>query len=302
MNAHAWDNGGDGNEAPGVVRCHEHGLPAVRAESEHGSVLVYRQGAHVAAYRPAAGPALLWLSAQSRFALGSAIRGGIPLCFPWFGAHRAESSFAAHGFARTSDFAYGGSELGSGGELRLSFALSSDDRTRALWPAEFVARYVVTLGARLGLHFEVENRGREAIEYEEALHSYFVVSNVQKIAISGLAGARYADKVSGSEVVQAEAELGIAGETDRVYDSAARCTLLDPLLDRRITVDKVGSATTVVWNPWVDKARRLSDFGDDEYLGMVCIESANTHEARVRLAPGEAHTLAVHLESSPLSG
>ncbi len=296
MSEHTW---GEGSEAPGVVRCTERGLPAVRAESSHGALLVFRQGAHVAEYRPAQAPAVLWVSQHSRFAPGSAIRGGVPICFPWFGAHVEKPSLPAHGFARTSEFEYAGSVLVAD-RLVLTFELESDQRTRELWPADFRVRYVVTLGERLTLALTVENRGVTPIEYEEALHTYFAVSDVRSISIEGLAGARYTDKVSGNDAVQSETDLRISAETDRVYASAAPCTLLDPGLGRCITVDKSGSQTTVVWNPWLDKARRLSDFGDDEYPSMVCVESANTHGARVRLFPGQAHELVVSLESAPL--
>jgi glucose-6-phosphate 1-epimerase len=252
--------------------------------------------AHVVSYEPVGQSPVLWLSRESRFAAGAAIRGGVPLCFPWFGAHASDSKLPAHGFARTREFRYLGSRSEQG-VTRLSFELAADDATRALWPHEFVARHHVALGAELTLEFEVENRGLGSFEFEEALHSYFAVEDARRVRVEGLSGASYADKVAGTRAVQREAQVTVEGELDRVYDSAATCVLHDGER-RRIAIEKSGSATTVVWNPWIDKARRMSDFGDDEYLAMLCVESANTGRAKVSLAPGERHALRVSFHSS----
>ncbi|HEV8246113.1 MAG TPA: D-hexose-6-phosphate mutarotase [Polyangiaceae bacterium] len=297
MSGHSW---GEGDEAPGVQRCHERGLEAVRVVSASGSLLVFRQGAHVAEYQPGSGPGLLWLSSKSRFERGAAIRGGVPICFPWFGAHPSDPKLPAHGFARTSLFAYLGSQALTNERIALSFELCADQTSRALWPADFRARLRVTLGDALELEFSVRNTGPRELDYEEALHTYFSVGDVRQIAIHGLLGAPYADKVTGTSSVQDVERLTIASETDRVYESTKVCRLVDPGLSQQVVVDKNGSATTVVWNPLIEKARRLSDFADDEYLGMVCIESANTHGARIVLAPGQEHSLFVRLCREPL--
>ncbi len=291
---HSWPGA---EEAPGVVRCHEHGLEAVRAENSHGSLLVFRQGAQLVDWVPTGKPPVLWLSKQSRFEAGVAIRGGVPICFPWFGANTTDSKLPAHGFARTRAFRYLGSSLVPGG-TRLSFELTADDATRALWPFEFAACLHVNLGRELGLELAVENQDRRELDFEEALHTYFCVGDVRKASIEGLQGARYTDKVSGSSALEREPELSITAETDRVYQSSAACRLLDAAGGRQILVEKSGSASTVIWNPWIDKARRLSDFGDDEYGGMLCIESANTGDGRIRLAPGESHRLQVTISTT----
>ena len=151
------------------------------------------------------------------------------------------------------------------------------------------------------MELEVENRDQHEFEFEQALHSYFAVGDVRQVAIEGLEGARYADKVAGKSELQREPVLTIAAETDRVYESSAACRLMDGALGRTIIIDKSGSATTVVWNPWIDKARRMSDFGDDEYKTMVCVESANTGPARVELEPGASHTVSFSLAARELS-
>ena len=290
---HSWPGT---EEAPGVVRCHEHGLEAVRAINAHGSLLVFCHGAQLVDYTPEGRAPVLWLSRQSRFENGVAIRGGVPICFPWFGAHASDPKKPAHGFARTRPFRYLGSSL-TLGTTKVSFELVADEATRALWPFEFRACLHAVLGPELVVEFEVENRDQRELDFEEALHTYFSVGDIGQVALEGLEGAGYADKVAGMSALQRESRLTFTSETDRVYQSSAPCRVVDGARGREIVVDKSGSATTVVWNPWIEKARRMSDFGDDEYTAMLCVESANTGDARVRLAPGEKHTLRVTISS-----
>ncbi len=123
------------------------------------------------------------------------------------------------------------------------------------------------------------------------LHSYLSVSDVRNVELVGLAGAAYDDKVSGAHACpQGEGALRFVAETDRVYDSSARVSVLDLAHKRRLVIDKTRSATTVVWNPWLDKAQRMSDFGDDEWPGMLCVEAGNAGPHRVKLTPASRHT------------
>jgi len=251
---------------------------------------VYLHGAHVAAFKTQEHGELLWLSREAVYGGGKAIRGGVPICFPWFGAHPSEPSFPAHGFARTRAFAFEGSE--ERGDLVIAeLSLTSDAETRKLFPHDFRARLRVSVGRELGLAFEVENTSPDELDYELALHTYLRVTDVRHIELRGLAGASYDDKVSGARSCrEGDAPLRFSGETDRVYESTARVTIEDPLRQRRLFVDKTASRTTVVWNPWSDKAKRLSDFGDDEWPEMVCVEAANASPHAVRLPPEARHT------------
>jgi glucose-6-phosphate 1-epimerase len=169
--------------------------------------------------------------------------------------------------------------------------LADTPETRAAFPHGFVARLELRVGRSLSLAFEVENTGAEPLAYELALHTYLGVSDVRQVEVRGLQGARYDDKVSGAAgVIEGSAPLRFVGETDRVYDSTSRVIVSDPGLQRRLTVDKTHSSTTVVWNPWIDKAKRMSDFGDEEWPQMLCIEAANTGPRRIQLAPAARHT------------
>ncbi len=251
-----------------------------------GTVTAYAHGAHVTSWIPAGEPDLLWMSARSAFDSAAPLRGGIPICLPWFGAGRSGALAPMHGFARVTSWRLVGSDDSS-----LAFELSSADVDDGLWPYPFTATYRISVDASLTLELTMRNDGTEPFAFEEALHTYFTVGDVSRASIEGLDGASYLDKVSGQSGVRQSGAVTFAAETDRVYDSAADVTIVDPVLGRRITVRKSGSASTVVWNPWVAKAAAMADFGDDEWPGMLCVETANVLGSAVELAAGQSHAL-----------
>ena len=279
---------------PGVERITTRGLASVRVRTPEATGLVFLQGAHVAEWVPAGQAPVIWMSEQAEYKPGKALRGGIPICFPWFGAHAERQDFPAHGFARTREFSYLGAALDESGRTELSFLLASDAASQALFPHAFEAGLRVAFGRTLGLEFWVTNNDAHAFSFEEALHSYFRVADVQSAAIIGLAGSVYRDKVRGmAELTETATELRLTGETDRVYASAATCTIVDSKAARAIQVEKSNSQTTVIWNPWAARAAQMPDFGGDAWPGMLCVESANVAGARLTLAPGDTHRLRV---------
>jgi glucose-6-phosphate 1-epimerase len=277
-----------------------HGFKALRLKACGSEALVYLHGAHVASFRTKEHGELLWLSDKAAYAADKAIRGGIPICFPWFGAHPTQPAFPAHGFARTCEFRFEGcAEHGDNVVCELS--LASSPETLALFPHPFQARVRLSVGRELSLAFEVENPGDDAFDYELALHSYLGVSDARQIELSGLEGASYDDKVTGVRGnVEGSAPLRFNGETDRVYDSTARVTLRDPARNRRLIVDKTASRTTVVWNPWIDKSARMADFTDNAWPNMVCIEAANASPHAIHLPPQSRHTTTAILSAETL--
>lgn len=287
---------------PGVEQVITRGLSSVRVRTPHASGLVFLQGGHVAEWAPVGQSPVIWMSERAEYKPGKALRGGIPICFPWFGAHAERPDFPAHGFARTREFSYQGALLDDGGRVVLSFLLESDAATRALFPHAFEARLRVAFGQTLSLEFSVTNKGASPFGFEEALHSYFHVVDVRSAAIVGLAGSVYRDKVQGmAELTESAPVLQLTGETDRVYSSSAPCTIVDAQAGRALRVDKSNSQTTVVWNPWAKRAAQMADFGADAWPGMLCVESANVAGARVTLAPGETHRLGVTVAVSHIA-
>ena len=229
------------------------------------------------------------MSAQSDFEAGKPIRGGVPVCFPWFGAGHTGALQPGHGFARITAW-----ELvehsHEGGGLRVEYRLGNDlTGDQPDWPYQYEARMVVLFSDRgLSLELTVENKDEQEFTYEEALHTYLAVDDVKNVKISGLDGARYLDKVAVDWATQ-EGDVTITEETDRVYNSTGAVTVDDGV--RKLKITKEGSANTVVWNPWIDKSAAMPDFGDDEWPGMICIEAANALDDAITLQPGETHTL-----------
>lgn len=281
-------------ELPGVERVQDHGRPALRVTSKSASGLVYLQGAHVAAWQPAGSEPVIYMSENAGYAAGKALRGGIPICFPWFGPHAEHPEYPAHGFARTRDFEYRGARRAKSGATELEFALPSDDQTRTFFPYAFGATLRVAFGKKLELAFSVTNHDAQPFSFEEALHSYFCVADVTRVSLRGLEGARYVDKVREQGVfTEGPQEVRFVAETDRVYESAATCTIVDNVAKRSLVIEKENSGATVVWNPWRERATQLSDLGAAAWSTMLCVESANVGKTRVTLAPGETHRLAV---------
>jgi D-hexose-6-phosphate mutarotase len=269
------------------------GLPRLVVSSPLGAGEIYLHGAHVTAWQPAGAAPVIWMSRESQFAADKPIRGGVPICFPWFGAHATDTSAPMHGFARLRDWSFAGAG-DRGGEVHLTFSLRSDGVSRrSAWPHDFAAEFRVVMGRGLAMALDVTNAGPTPVRFEAALHTYFDVAEIQRVAVTGLEGVEYLDKVRDfARTTEGQAPIRFTGETDRVYlETEATVVIHDEQRKRRIEIAKSGSRSTVVWNPWIGRAKAIADFGDDEWPGMLCIETANVRDAAVELEPGSHHTM-----------
>lgn len=280
---------------PGIANFHTtpDGLTRLRINTALATAEITLEGAHITQFQPAGAEPVLFLSRSSYFAPGKPIRGGVPICFPWFGGRAGRPDSPAHGFARLRKWEVESLAAAESGSVTAVFRLASDDDTRAQWPHDFIARLRVEISQQLTMTLAVENTGDAPLRFEEALHTYFAVSDVREVSVTGLEGAAYLDKTDGLQRKQLGAEpLRIVAETDRVFPATtATCIIDDPDLKRRIIVEKSGSQTTVVWNPWIAKAAAMPDFGDTEWPQMLCIETANTGTDAITLAPGFGHAM-----------
>jgi glucose-6-phosphate 1-epimerase len=269
-------------------------LPYVEISTAAATAAVFFQGAQITRWTPAGcDQSVLFLSADTYSRAGKAIRGGVPICFPWFGDHPTDAKAPAHGFVRAADWRLVEAAETANGTVTLAFALERAAGGHPLWPHAFRITHRLSIGATLTMTLEVENTGDRPFVFEEALHSYFAVADVERVAVSGLEQTEYLDKVSNfSRRLQGVEPVRFTGETDRVYlDTTRTCRIDDPAGNRAVTVAKSNSRSTVVWNPWIERAHDLADFGDDEWRRMVCIETANVRDAAVRLEPGERHRM-----------
>ena len=279
-----------------AFRAGEAGLPIAALANRYGACEVSLYGGHVLSYRPTGHGPVLFLSKKSLFEPGKAIRGGIPLCWPWFGPG-ADASLPTHGFARLHQWDLRATEYSDDAtELRLS--LVDSELTRRSWPFAFELNLHVKLDQRLSLELTTVNRDTKPFAVSKAFHPYFLVRDIRDVTVLGLDQAPFVDRLSGRTDKQ-EGPLTIRAETDRIYTpSATECVLHDAGLGRAIALVFAGTRNLVVWNPWIDKARAMADFGDDEYARMLCVEPAIPANAAVTLAPGEQHTLSFSLQST----
>ncbi len=271
------------------------GLPYFELRREGSVAHVYPHGGHVARYQPAGQAPVLWLSQQSWFERGKPIRGGVPVCWPWFGAHPSDAALPSHGMARQSEWT-----------PRASSATDESTSISLLCPAaaEFGAalELLVVLDDALSITLTTVNTSPAPFPLTEALHTYFAVSDISNVSITGLEGQRYIDSLESDRPVREQnGPITFAAETDRIYiDTTEECVIHDAGLKRRLHVGKTGSRSTVVWNPWLAKAARMPDFGDREHPEMVCVETANCGPNALELAPGEKHAIRARIQVASL--
>jgi D-hexose-6-phosphate mutarotase len=266
----------------------------VDVSSQHSRASIVMQGAHLIHWQPVdCGNPVIWLSQDARFVRGKSIRGGIPVCWPWFGPHESEAHFPAHGYARTVDWELLSSKLADDERVELQFRLIDNDHSRSLWPYACECRLHFIIGKTLKVSLTTDNQDKQAFVLGEALHTYFAISDIEHVQLTGLGDCAYYDKVADNRGRQ-QGAIRFGGETDRVYmNTGASCVIEDADWQRNIIINKSASQSTVVWNPWQAKAEDMGDLGRDGWRRMLCVESANAMDNRLTLAPGESHTLLV---------
>jgi glucose-6-phosphate 1-epimerase len=277
------------HEIPGVARFESGngGLTKIVVTAPSGAhAEMYLHGAHVTHFQPAGQQPVLWMSKASLFEPNKPIRGGVPICFPWFGPREGDSKAPAHGFARLLEWSVESIVKKSNGDVTVTLALNAAEG--------FALKYAVTVGKTLELRLDVQNLSAQQVKFEEALHTYLAVGDIKQVSVEGLStGSKYIDKVGGINTrEQSDPVIRFTGETDRVYlDTTSTCVVNDPSMRRKIEIAKSGSNATVVWNPWMNKAKAMPDFGDDEWPGMVCIETVNAAKNAVELVAGATHSM-----------
>ena len=281
------------------------GMPRARISSPVCHAELYLQGAHLTQWQPAGQAPVLFLSDRSAFTPGKAIRGGIPVIFPWFGAPESSpvhppAGSGSHGYARVWPWTLRFAAV-AGNDLHLSLTLDHNDRLHALGFDFLQLGLDLILGETLTVRLSAANTasGPEARPFliEEALHAYLQVGDIHQVSIEGLVGTEYLDKPDGfRRKTQTDPEIRFTGEIDRPYlNTTAPVTLMDPALGRRLVLTKTNSHTTVIWNPAAELTAKLPDLAPDGWEHFACMETANAAENAVMLEPGQAYTMTMHL-------
>lgn len=265
------------------------GLPVAEIHTPLANARVALQGAQVLTWQPAGAKPVVWVSKAAVFEPGKGVRGGVPVCWPWFGAREG---LPAHGFVRTRLWQVRAASQDSAGQVELRLGIQDNVATRALWDFAFDLELVVTVGQTLGMTLVTRNTGTQAFTLTSALHTYFCVGDIGQTTVLGLDGCDYLDKVQNGVHASQTGAVAFTGETDRVYvNTTAPCVIEDAAWGRRIHVAKQGSASTVVWNPWSEREKAFTDMASGEYREMVCVETCNAGPDQVTLAAAGMHAL-----------
>ena len=282
---------------PGVLvfRATTSGLSYAAITTPQATATVYIQGAHLAAWQPAGQKPVIFLSRKSDFMPGKPIRGGVPIAFPWFAARHDGKTGPSHGFARIQDWTLAFAAM-AGDDLHLTFTLAPSEISRSLGFDNFHLAYQLSIGRALTMQLTVANEAPTPLVFEEALHTYYAVTDIHEINITGLDGVTYLDKVDDFKPKVQQGPVTITQQTDRVYlNTTTACIIHDTAAKRRIQVEKTGSNTTVVWNPWEDGARRIADLDPTEWHEYVAVETVNAAANTITLAPKATHVMHAHI-------
>lgn len=272
--------------------------PILEVNHSMASGRIALNGAHVMSWIPKGSKPVLYMSPQAALEPGKAIRGGIPICWPWFGPHPTDHSLPSHGFVRNLMWTLVNASENLTG-VTLEFTLSSSELSLPIWPHSFSLRLEVKMGTTLSIDLHITNTDTSEWPMTGALHTYLCVDDVREAAVMGLDDSFYVESRLSPERIEQSGPIYFDREIDRLYDSRNTVRLMDRTGRRTVVVDKGGSRATVVWNPWIEKSQRLNDLPDDAYPYFVCIEAANAGHQIITLPPGENHTLSQRLRIQP---
>ena len=269
------------------------GFPVVLISNDYAEGEMYLYGAHVSRFDPKGEKPLLWMSPASPFSLGKPIRGGIPLCFPWFGAHRISKDFPLHGFARVRPFELSYTARLSDGRTRIAMVQRADDASRLFWPYDYKLEVTATFAKALEVSMTVTNTSREPFSYEDCAHTYFAVADAPAVKVVGLEGVGYRDRLDGDKLGVQRGDLTVGGGITKIYTSSpGKVKIDDPAGGRVIIAEQEGMMNTVVWNPGKETAAVNPEIAGLE-KEFLCVEAANCVNSPVVLLPGCSHTSTV---------
>lgn len=274
-----------------TTKKHANGLDYVEVNTALCQARIFLQGAQIDYFQPVGKPPLLWVSSADDYQPGNGIRGGVPICWPWFGMS-SEANFPQHGFARTRIWALESVEMRNQ-LVDLRFSLKISEQDKIYWPHNTEVSVLFTLGDTLSISLVNTNLGDETVTLTQALHSYFPIEDIHQLKASGFSGSKYIEFAQGP-YPQTTDEVRFDRETDRVYTDLGPVQLLHTQ-QGTIEVSRENSQSAVLWNPWIEKSQRLGRFNPEDYLTMVCLEAANVLEDKVVLAPGDTHSLVTHI-------
>ena len=277
---------------PGLIEFvnNDQGVLVARVDTEQGTMEIAYQGAQLLFWTPKEQEPVIWMSPQAKFTKGKSLRGGSPICWPWFGPHPENKSLAGHGFARNLEWrVLETSRLNNA--IRITMIFEPGDEQKKDWPYDAELSLSITMGETLEMALTTHNLGTTPFTITQAIHSYFNVGDISSVRVEGLEGKEYIDKVGDETSRRQNGAITIDSEVDRIYlDCPEDLVIVDEVLKRRIRIVREGSNSAVVWNPWAEKGAAFGDMGEEGYRHMLCVETTNAATDVVTLKAGESFT------------
>ena len=269
------------------------GFPIIKIENKTAKAEISVYSGQVLSFQPASEPEdLMFLSQKAYYQEGKAIKGGIPVCWPWFGSDPEGLGRSSHGFARNRLWKVWATEAMPNGEIKVRLGLVDSAETRKIWPHVFELAIEISVGTALNIELITHNTGEQAFSITQALHTYFKVGNINQVKVLGLENTKYLDKVDDFAQKTQQGVITISEEVDRIYTNVSpELTIDDAALDRRIIISSTGSQTAVVWNPWAEISAKMADLDDEDYQEFICVETVNAATEIVEIQPGSKYSL-----------
>ena len=262
----------------------ETGLPLLLVENAQGRAVIALQGAHAMAFQPDGQREMLWLSPKCKLQPGTPIRGGIPLCLPWFGP--GPDGKSAHGFVRTATWTLATAELTASGATRVVLELEGEASTCALWPHSFTFQIEFVIGETLAIRLSATNRGNQTAPFAFAFHTYFAVPDVARTRVTGLEGTTCIDKLDNASRQRQTGAVTIGDATDRIYLDVPAIQTIE-IATGKITIES-DAGCAVVWNAW-NNDRNIADMGEGNHVGYLCVERGEIADRSLTIQPGETY-------------
>ncbi|OQX11224.1 MAG: D-hexose-6-phosphate mutarotase [Thiothrix lacustris] len=265
------------------------GLPMINVSNDHADAVISVYAGQVLSFTPKGAADVLFVSDKAYYAEGKAIKGGVPICWPWFGADPEGKGRPAHGFMRNRMWSEWETRDNADGSTTVILGVESSPETLEIWPHAFRLAMEITVGKTLQLALVTQNTGDVAFTITQALHTYFAVGDIAQTTVTGLEGTQYLDKAADGNgaTKQQDGAISINSEVDRVYLGVpVELAIVDGAANRTIRITSSGNNTAVVWNPWAKIAAGMADLQDDDYLRFVCVETTNAADDVIEVAAG----------------
>ena len=270
----------------------EGGFPLIEIGNEHAEATISVYAGQVLSFKPVNRENVMFFSSKAYRQAGKAMKGGSPICWPWFGPDPKGKGRPNHGFVRNRMWQVRDVVSTQDGATKVTLGLVDTEETRKIWDYSFDFAIAITVGKVLSLDLLTKNTGSESFEITQAFHTYFKVGDINRVAVLGLENKEYLDKVDGGKQKTQTGKVTFSEECDRIYlDVPAKLTIEDGSLNRKIVVTTTNSKTAIVWNPWSDISASMADLDDLDYQNFVCVETANAANEVITVPAGEQYQM-----------